>query len=111
MHLPLSLDGVKDRQKGLVLCEHRQVAEQLVAAAHLHVCRVLQYDGYDLTTYLIFKNILDWNDFRHLEIVGKDDEIWTQLLRSLHPVTLLHPVVTCLVIAGANLAMRAMCEE
>lgn len=106
-HARRSLDGVEDGQKRLVFREHGQVAEQLVAAAHLHACRVLQNDRHDLPTHLVLMRDRNRNGFRRLEIVGKDDEIWAQLFCPLHPVSFLHAVVTRLVIAGANLAVWA----
>lgn len=106
-----SLDGVEDGQKRLVFGEHGQVAEQLVAAAHLHARRVLQNDRHDLPTHLVLMRDRNRDGFRRLEIVGKDDEIWTQLFCPLHPVSLLHAVVTRLVIAGADLTVWTVGEK
>ena len=106
-----SLDGVEDGQKRLVFREHGQVAEQLVAAAHLHARRVLQYNRHDLPTHLVLMKDRNRDGFGRLEIVGEDDEIRAQLFCSLHPVPLLYAVVTRLVIAGADLAVWAVGER
>lgn len=106
-----SLDGVEDGQKRLVFHEHGQVAEQLVAAAHLHARRVLQYNRHDLPTHLVLMKDRIRDGFGRLEIIGEDDEIRAQLFCSLHPVPLLYAVVTRLVIAGADLAVWTVGEK